>query len=280
MPDTTNPLKQYFRKPAIYVRLPSNGQHYPPGSINMPPNNELPVYPMTAVDEITSRTPDALFNGSAMVEIIKSCVPDILDPWNIPQQDIDTLLIAVRIASYGHTMDIDTTCPSCKEESNFGLDLRTVLDSFEPVDYSTLLNLGDLQVKFRPLSYVMLNENSKTQFEDQKILQILEDAEMDQADKVKKMTEAFMHITDVTIKSLTQNIEYVSTPESRVSHAQHIEEWLRNSPKEIFERVRDHAIALRAKTELKPLKINCPKCQKEFDQPFTMDMSNFFGSSS
>ena len=67
---SNNPLKQYFRQPAIYVRLPSGGQHYPPGAINMPPNGELPVFPMTAMDEITYRTPDALFNGSAVISVI------------------------------------------------------------------------------------------------------------------------------------------------------------------------------------------------------------------
>ena len=55
-----NPLKQYFRQPAIYIRLPSQGKNYPEGSLNMPPTGELAVYPMTAIDEITYRTPDAL----------------------------------------------------------------------------------------------------------------------------------------------------------------------------------------------------------------------------
>ena len=65
-----NPLKQYFRRPAVYLKLPSGGLGYPEGTIDMPDTGELPVYPMTAIDEITSRTPDALFNGTAVVEVI------------------------------------------------------------------------------------------------------------------------------------------------------------------------------------------------------------------
>jgi len=68
-----NPLKAYFRRPAIYLKLPSEGKYYPQGSVDIPVNGEVAVYPMTAVDEITTKTPDALFNGSAVVEIIKSC---------------------------------------------------------------------------------------------------------------------------------------------------------------------------------------------------------------
>jgi hypothetical protein len=41
----TNPLKNFFRQPIIYVKLPSGGNFYPAGSINMPPNQEIPGLP-------------------------------------------------------------------------------------------------------------------------------------------------------------------------------------------------------------------------------------------
>ena len=53
MTQFANPLKQYFRQPSVYLRLPSEGQFWPTGTITMPPNKELPVLPMTAIDEIT-----------------------------------------------------------------------------------------------------------------------------------------------------------------------------------------------------------------------------------
>jgi hypothetical protein len=59
-----NPLRQYFRRPSIYFRLPSDGRYYDASVVSMPPNRELPVYTMTAIDEMTVRTPDALFNGT------------------------------------------------------------------------------------------------------------------------------------------------------------------------------------------------------------------------
>lgn len=72
MSQFANPLKQFFRQPAIYLRLPSNGDFWPDGAVDVPHNRELPVYPMTALDEITYRTPDALFNGQAVVTVIQS----------------------------------------------------------------------------------------------------------------------------------------------------------------------------------------------------------------
>ena len=56
-----NPLRQFFRRPAVSISLPSGGDHYAPGDIEWPDDTkELPVYPMTAIDEITTKTPDAL----------------------------------------------------------------------------------------------------------------------------------------------------------------------------------------------------------------------------
>ena len=93
---SNNPLQQFFRQPAIYIKLPSNGKFYPEGALTMPENGEIPVYPMTAVDEITYRTPDALFNGTAVVNVIQSCVPAIKNAWFIPAMDIDTLLLLIH----------------------------------------------------------------------------------------------------------------------------------------------------------------------------------------
>jgi hypothetical protein len=131
----TNPLSQYFRQPSIYIKLPSRGQNYPAGTLIMPANGELPVYPMTAIDEITYRTPDALFNGQATINVIQSCVPNIKDAWAIPSIDLDTILIAIRIASYGHDMEFATTCPACQDTSERTVDLRTMLDSLHAPDY-------------------------------------------------------------------------------------------------------------------------------------------------
>jgi len=116
-----NPLKQYFRRPAIYLKLPSGGKLYALGVVNIPESGELAVYPMTAIDEISSKTPDALYNGTAMADIIKSCIPDIKDPWSINSIDLDAILIAIRAAAGGDDMSISSECPSCKEVAEYGM---------------------------------------------------------------------------------------------------------------------------------------------------------------
>jgi hypothetical protein len=275
-----NPLKNYFRQPAIYLRLPSGGKFYPPGSLNMPANGELPVYPMTAIDEITYRTPDALFNGSAVVSVIQSCVPDILDPCDIPTQDVDSILVRIRIAIYGHNMEIATRCPACSTDAEYGLDLRTVLDQIKSPDYEQSMKYRDMEIFFKPLTYKNLNENNAMQFEEQKLLSILPDADVAEDVKMNALSEALKKITSITVKALSQSISAVKTPSALVSEPEYIEEMLQNCDRVLFNQLRDHIIKIKGMAELQPVHVKCRECSHEYDQAITLDMTNFFGGAS
>lgn len=276
----SNPLSNYFRQPAIYIKLPSDGKFYPPGAIETTVNGEYPVLPMTTLDEITYRTPDSLFNGSAVVSVIQSCVPNIKDAWNMPGMDIDTVLVAIRIATYGHDLDISTACPACDNEAEYGVDLRRVLDGIKSPDYENSLKLGDLEIFFQPMSYKQMNDNSMTQFEEQKTLQMLQASEEADATKLLQLGEVLKKITAVTTVALAQNIALVKTPQAQVSDPRHIGEWLSNCDRNTFGKIRDHIIETKRQGELQPLNITCDNCQHTYDQPFTLDMSNFFGAAS
>ena len=117
----TNPLSAYFRQPSLYIQLPSGGNYWPEGSIQIPVTGELAVLSMTAADEILLKTPDALFNGEATVNLIQNCVPAIQDAWQTPMLDLETILIAIRIASVSESLSIETQCPKCSETSDFDL---------------------------------------------------------------------------------------------------------------------------------------------------------------
>ena len=112
--NSANPLAKHFRQPAIYTKLPSQGEFWPAGALELPANGEVPIYPMTARDEIILRTPDALLNGQGVVDVLQSCCPSVKDAWKLPSIDVDAILIAVRIATYGNQLDVDATCPHCK----------------------------------------------------------------------------------------------------------------------------------------------------------------------
>lgn len=274
---SVNPLQQYFRRPAIYLKLPSNGVGYKPDSIVLPDNGELPVYPMTAIDEITSRTPDALYNGNAVVELIKSCVPNIKDPWDMPAIDLDPILVAIRIATSGDTMEIDTACPACSEEAKYDINLTGILASFSSGDYNTPLTIGDLSIKFKPLAYRDLNTVNMKQFEVQRMLLNMEKLTDDDPDRMKKSSEMIKGINSIATKMIANTVEYIKTPTSIVLEKEFIIEFLENCDKQTFETIRDTGVKLREKTESKPLQMKCIHCSHEYKQPFTINVTDFFG---
>lgn len=273
-----NPLSKYFRQPAIYLKLPSGGKFYPKGAVTIPPSGELPVYPMTAMDEITSRTPDALFNGTSLIQIVASCIPDIHEPWAIPSIDLNAILAAIRLASYGHDMEISTTCPACKETSELGIDLRSVLDRIESPNYDDPLVIGDLSFYFGPSSYRQQNDIALKQFESQKIIEMVSTIDMSEEEKIAQMGDAFRKITSITADNIARSIRAVKAPDAMVTDYSQIKEFLDNCPKKIWETIRDHVNALLEKTEIKPFDITCSSCQHEYKQGFTLNMSNFFAA--
>ena len=275
-----NPLSQYFRQPAIYIRLPSDGRFYPKGTLDVTANGEYGVLPMTTMDEITYRTPDALFNGQAVVSVIQSCVPNIRDAWSMPSVDIDAVLVGIRIATYGHDMDISTQCPKCSNEADYAADLRKVLDSLQITAYSEPFRIRDLEITLRPMSYRQINANSMTQFEDQKTLQMLQDNQATDQDKIARLNEVLRKITSITTQALSQSIAQVRTPEAVVIDPNHILEWLNNCDRNTFNTIRDRIVEAKQQGELRPLSMTCPACQHQYQQPYTLDMANFFADAS
>ena len=280
MTQSANPLKQYFRQPAIYLRLPSGGKYWPSGSIELTHNGEFPVFPMTAIDEITYRTPDALFNGQAVVSVIQSCIPNVKNAWADPTSDINCMLVAIRLASYGHELEISSTCPSCETADDYALDLRHVLDQLGMPDFESTIVHGDLEISFAPINYENQNKSNQSQFDEQKTIQNITNSDLPDNDKLARLNQSMIRITELTVDALKWSIVEIRTPGAIVSETEYIKEFLLNCDRKLFNRIRDHVIDLRQIAELKPLDIVCDNCKHEYQQTVTLDMTSFFGPAS
>lgn len=280
MSNSSNPLAQYFRQPAIYLRLPSQGSFYPKDALELTPTGELPVYPMTAVDEITYRTPDALFNGQAVVNVIQSCVPNIKNAWAMPSVDLNAVLTSIRIASYGSELGIQSICPACGEENEYETDLRVLLDNIKVNDFTSPLTFGDLTIVFKPMSYEESNKSSSLLFEQQKTVQSIYNSDLEEDKKLESMNNAMTKITELTMQALKHNIAVIRTPTAAVAEEEFIDEFLRNCNRETFNSIRDHIIELRESSEIPPMSIKCSACEHPYTQQLTLDQTSFFAKAS
>lgn len=279
---TPNPLSKYFRQPKVYVSLPSQGQYYPPGSLEVNENNEYPVFAMTAKDEMTIKTPDALLNGQATVSVIQSCVPAIKNAWAVPSVDLDALLIAIRIATYGEMMDITTKTPVTGEEKEFEVDLKIMLDQVSNHDFNNVLTYQDLIIHMRPLSYKEFTEINLKTFEEQRIFALIDDTEMDDGEKLERFTQSFAKLTDLTFGSVERAISKIIIGDQEVTDRRHIAEFIANADKSLFETIQEHLSNEKNKFAIKPLVVDATDEEMAqgvpptYEVPITFDSSNFF----
>jgi len=270
-----NPLQAYFRRPALYFKLPSEGRYYQPGVVEIPPNGQMAVYAMTSADEIDVKTPDGLFNGASTVRVIKNCIPGILDPWQLNDIDVEAAIVAIRAATVDGKMEIVTTCPACTEESKYDIDLLRLLNEKQFVDYSKPLMIGELEIKFRPLTYAQANQNGMKQFEIQRFAALIENHE-DEAEKQKILNDALKQLNEMMIDVVTQTIEYVKTPEATVTEVQYISEFLTNCDTKTNRVIKEYSAEMRKKNETKPLQVTCMHCKHEYKQPLVLNFTDFF----
>ena len=227
LPLQVNPLQKYFRQPKIYLRLPSKGQYYPPNALDMPESGELPVYPMTAKDELQMKTPDALLNGEATVSVIKSCVPNIKDPWKMPSIDSDAILIAIRLATYGEKLDINTKVPNTGEERTFEVDLRVLLDQLADFSFEPYIEVNEfMNIEIRPSTYKEFTENTIKTFEEQRIFRLVNDNSIPDEQKLASFSQSFRRLTDLTIDVVINSIVCIDTAEGKVSNKDQIKDFL------------------------------------------------------
>lgn len=271
-----NPLKQFFRRPAVYLKLPSQGKNYEPGSIEIPENGEIPVFPMTAIDEISLKTPDALFNGVALVDLIKSCIPAIKDPWKLNSNDLDAVLIAIKAASGEQILDIETKCPKCEAALTYGLNLLNVLSSLKYGDYDQLLEINELKIKFRPLTYKQMSQSILSQFELQKKYADVASLKTEEEINMKTIS-GLKEITALTIDILCDTIEYIESPNTRVEDVNFIKDFLNNCDSTTYIAIRDFNAKLKVSTQIKPLDVSCNDCGHNFNVEYTLNPADFFG---
>lgn len=135
----TNPLIERSRLPGEIHRLPSRGIFYTHGELDPGVRDgEVQVFPMTMIDEITVRSPDLLFSGDAIKQVIRRCVPQILKPEALLAKDVDFLMLVLRKASYGDVeIDYEHNCKDAKSHS-YIIPVDNLIKSARTIDPTTV----------------------------------------------------------------------------------------------------------------------------------------------
>lgn len=261
MSEQTNPLLQRLQIPGETFRLPSQGLFYTNGELREDVvDGEVHVFPMTAYDEIIFKTPDMLLSGKAVDEVFRRCIPQVLNPRGLLSKDVDYLITALRVITYGPeiTLTYTHTCENAKPH-DYTTSLQNILRAAKAIDptsitsvYSITLQNGQ-SVKLRPTTFATVLELNQN---------------LDRSDEANTLVA----IQNNIMKVLIDMIEAVDD----VTDREQIAEWVNALPagwirfmSEAIDKVSDWGVEFKAT-------VTCKDCGTEIDMPFSANPVSFF----
>jgi len=277
-----NPLAQYYRKPGTYIELPSGGRFYKL-TPKLSDTNELAVYPMTAKDELALKNPDALLNGEALRQVIASVCPDIRDVSEIPAPDIDAILVAMRMTSYGDDMEINVS-HGCEESGGNSqrvtVGLGSVLSTSRaiPESLGTVTLASGVVVQLRPYTLEAQSRLLRVQFNTMRQLQGAEANENSTIEqKADIANRGYDQLVVLSQDILAQSIISVTLPDgTEVTNFAHIHEWVKNLDRASNERLDEEIKGFGKFGITRTLEVTCDHCKNKFTTDMLFDPTSFF----
>ena len=276
-----NPLEGYFRKPAIFIELPSRGNYYK-DKPKLSADNELAVFGMTAKDELHLKNPDALLNGEGIIKVLESVTPDISSPHDMPIPDFNSVLIAMRIASYGKEMEYLIKCTNitCLEIDTVTFDLYDILatTTFLEPEYIVKLESG-VKVSVKPTDVTTQNKVSIGQLEQSRLMDIINSEDSEDI-KMSRFGKAFDKLTSITFDLVQDGIISVTLPDENatvVDDRVHIREWMMNITKPEYEKIQTKITEINLIGTNSKFDHTCTKCKTEISSQIQFDPISFFG---
>lgn len=231
---------------------------------------------MTGMDEIIMKTPDALFNGEAAYKVIESCCPFVKNARLIPSTDVETLLIAIRVATYGKILKIDQNCKACDHENQYDLDLEHITNYFQSINFNNEMRINEsIVVNIRPLTYEQMNYFSLENFKLQKTALQAINLE-DEEEKRKLVDQVYSDMAELQFTLCLTAIEQVKVNNEIVDNRQHILEWLKNMDRDVYNSIKEQFETNRNKWEYPEQAVKCGNCATENTIKPMLDQSNFF----
>jgi len=286
MNEKDNPLRQFYRTEKLWVELPSNGAFYNEDVLTLNDSNEIGIMAMTAADEILFNNPDALLSGDAIKKTILSCVPDVNTPEELLSNDIDALIVAIRHASYGDTLDVISDCPKCGEENTFCLSIEATLTTSDKLEEAYPINLSSGVTAFvRPHTFL---DNIKTMakaFEQNKIMSKVDNPSFDDKTKFKMLGESIDTLSKLNFELISNcilNINMDNANEDEiinVTNKTHIRDFIKNISRSDIQKIQSEIDKINNIGIRKVYDAQCIKCEHEWEVPIDFNPATFFTDS-
>ena len=273
-------LDKHKRQPRLFIDLPTEGKFY--DSSVLEKTETLPVFGMTAMDEMLLRTPDALFSGEATAQVIKSCIPDILDPWQLVGYDIDYVLLSIRIATYGESIPIATKCPKCDTENEADINLQNLLRLVNEYEIKKSFTIKDLEFYLKPITYKKTTEFSIESYTLQKQIASVDQLPLTNNERDKQLNDLLLASANLNLQVALSHINEIVDGEDKEADPEVIKKWVSENDVEFYNKIKETIMGMTESWKLPKFDMTCTneECGHSYKTQLDMDYSNFFGARS
>lgn len=277
-----NPLSQYTKIEEIFTKLVSNDViKYGEGVLAK--GVKCGVCARSARDEIMLNSPDALISGDAISRVIENCVPNVLDADQLYVNDVEQLLIAIKVATKEGTYDVNVECPECEHKGRFERDLSYLLETSQSFDEQPVITLDNgLSVYFRPFTWAEYSDFSTRMFTEHQRTRYIESTDdIPEDQKVEIFKDVFEKMTQMNYDMITATVQKIVTPDDmEVTDKEFIEEWLSSQPKAVLKIIREKMDEVLEVGISHEMDVACSSCNHEWTiEGLKYDPAHFFANS-
>lgn len=274
-----NPLAKYTKIEELSTKLISNAViPYSEGVLGSK-SVKCGICARSARDEMTLNTPDMLLSGESVSRVIENCVPNIIDADGLYVNDIEQLLIAIKVASKETTYDVNVECPECHKEGRFERDLSFLLETASVFEEVPTVNLDNgLTLEFRPLTWKEYSDFAERMFAEQQKSKYLEGAGIEEEEKIKLFGEIFEKMAQLNFDMIAGVINKIITPDGdEVTEKEFIVEWLGQQSKAVIKVIKEKMDEVLEVGIAHTMEVECSECSHQWEiEGLKYDPSHFF----
>lgn len=265
-----NPLTAGFKKiPGISILLPTKAILYNSEQVKetVLGSGEIHVHPMSAKDELILKSPDLLLNGEAFRIVVKRCIPEILEPLDLYQPDVNAVMIALRIVTYGEelTMRVD----------NFFYDPGKK-GSQKELDYAINLSPILSQSKFAKNKKEFMTVLENKQVVTMAPIRFREGIEIIQTDLDELNLENKEEVFEKRLKIFEATMLAMILEVDGITDKKKIKEWLEQMPVSMFKSISDKVDFLATLGPKLTTKIKDPITNESWEVSLPINPADFF----
>lgn len=290
------------------LSLPTNGAFYDPADQVLAEGVNpaaVRIVPLTALKENTFQDPIMMLSGKATEKLVRQICPDIQNPMKLCDIDMEAILLAARLVSYGSEMKVPHKCQNpemktpqelsaipkdeqvgdalfkCREENIVPVDLSAMIQKYAPftdeVYKSFNLSLPNGQsLMLKPIAYGdalrvmrdLMRENASTFNKD----------DLFSENMINEYVTRFERNEGIMLNTIMDQISFVqSRTGQRTSELAIIEPWLKTLPENILLKIQDKIKEMNDSfARLSVIQYTCPVCSYENEFRVDFDPQKLF----